>query len=286
VRRRRRRISFTVCALCALALSPPAAPAADEARPSQATATRDPGALIEQGLESYREALESDTREHRLQGFRRAERLFAAAIESSGENAELYANLGNAALQAERLGTAVLAYRRALTLAPGLERARQNLQHARSLLPQWVPTPSEGGVLDTFFLWHSTVSRGDRADLAAALFALAALCLAASIYLRSQALRYTALLATTAWLALLLSLALDPARDASSEGVVVAREAVARAADSINAPSRLGEPLPGGTEVKILEDRGGWLQIGLHNGRNAWVSASSVERIRPAEEPD
>jgi len=289
VRRRCRRVSFAVCTFCTfctLSLSPPAAPAAGDTRPSQVTAMRDPEALIEQGLESYREALESDTREHRLQGFRRAERRFAAAIQSGGENAELYTNLGNSALQAERLGQAVLAYRRALTLAPGLERARQNLQHARSLLPQWVPAPSEGGVLDTFFLWHRTVSSGDRADLAAALFSLAALCLAASIYLRSPLLRYTALLAAAAWLTLLLSLALDPARAAASEGVVVVREVVARAADSINAPSRFGEPLPGGTEVKILEDRGGWLQIGLHNGRNAWVSSSSVERIRPTEEPD
>ena len=77
----------------------------------------------------------------------------------------------------------------------------------------------------------------------------------------------------------------DPARTAASEGVVVAREVLARAADSVNAPARFGEPLPGGTEVKILEDRGGWLQIGLHNGRNAWVSSSSVERIRAAEGP-
>jgi tetratricopeptide (TPR) repeat protein len=275
-----------VFACCALTLSAAAAPAVGDASPPQAAAARDPEALIERALESYRRALESDSRERRLQGFRRAERLFDAAIQAGVENPELYTNAGNAALQAEHLGRAVLAYRRALVLAPGLERARQNLQHARSLLPPWVPTPSEGGVLDTFFLWHRAMSRDDRADLAVVLFSLAALCLAGAIYFRSPLLRYAALPAAAAWLGLLVSLTLDPASAAASEGVVVVREVVGRAADSINAPSRFGEPLPGGTEVKILEDRGGWLHIGLHNGRNAWVSSSSVERIRPPPEPD
>jgi hypothetical protein len=78
---------------------------------------------------------------------------------------------------------------------------------------------------------------------------------------------------------LIASLAFDPARDAWQEGVVVVEEATARSADSINAPRRFGDLLPGGTEVRILEDRGGWLQIELYNGRNAWLTASNVERI-------
>lgn len=266
-------VSWALCASGVLILPPSLSSAA-----TGPTAAR---SLVEEALESYQGALGSGERDRRLVGFRRAQRLFAAAVDSGVENAELYTNLGNAALQAEELGAAVLAYRRALLLEPGLERARQNLRHARSLLPSWVPTPSAGGVLDTFFHWHQTVSRGDRSDLAAALFALAALCLAVSIRFRSQPFRYGAFLAAAAWLTLLLSVGFDPARDATSEGVVVARETPARAADSVNAPTRFGEPLPAGTEVKILEDRGGWLQIALYNGRNAWVSASSVERVRP-----
>ena len=54
-----------------------------------------------------------------------------------------------------------------------------------------------------------------------------------------------------------------------------------RVADSINAPRRFTDALPGGTEIRILENRGGWFQIELHNGRNAWVTASSVARIAP-----
>jgi tetratricopeptide (TPR) repeat protein len=236
-------------------------------------------ARLEAAITAYDAAMESDERELRLEGFRQAERLFRAATESGIDNAALYANLGNAALQAEHLGPAVLAYRRALLLEPGLERAQQNLQHVRTLLPDWVPTPAGAGLLDSFFVWHLTTSQAVRANLAALFFAIATLCLAGAITFRVTPPRYAAALCGLVWGALILSLAFDPGRSASHEAVVVVDEATARAADSINAPRRFGEPLPGGTELTILEDRGGWLQIELHNGRNAWLTTSSVERI-------
>jgi tetratricopeptide (TPR) repeat protein len=239
--------------------------------------------FVEPAISAYREAMESTQRDERLERFRRAERLFAAAIEQSGGSGELYANLGNASLQAERLGPAVLAYRRALLIDPSLERARQNLLHARGLLPDWVPSPPEAGLLDSFFGWHNQVSRSDKLDLAALAFAVAILSLAASLAFGFVSARYITGLASAVWFALLASIALDPSRAAGNEAVVVARDVLARAADSVNAPSRFGEPLPSGTELRVLDDRGGWLQIELHNGRNAWVVSSAVERIAASD---
>lgn len=239
-----------------------------------------PSARIAQGIDAYGAAMEASDRDARLDGFRRAERAFAAAIESGAASAELYANLGNAALQAERTGAAVLAYRRALLLDPTLERARQNLGQLRAQLPDWVPVPEEGGAFDTFFFWHHSVSHGAKAELAALMFFAFAALLAASLLLRAPLLRTASFAPLTAWVVLLASLALDPTRSARDEAVVVAEEAIARSADSINAPSRFGEPLPAGTEVAIVEDRGGWLQIRLANGRSAWLTRSQIERLR------
>jgi tetratricopeptide (TPR) repeat protein len=255
------------CAMLFVTLISPAASAADAAE------------FIEPAISAYHEAMESRQRDERLERFRRAERLFAAAIEKSGGSGELLANLGNASLQAERLGPAVLSYRRALIMDPSLERARQNLLHARGLLPDWVPSPPEAGVLDSFFLWHTQVSHSNKLDLAALAFTIAMLSLAASLAFGLVSARTLAGLASAIWLALLASIVFDPSRAAGNEGVVVARDVLARAADSINAPSRFGDPLPSGTELRILEDRGGWLQIELYNGRNAWVVASAVERV-------
>lgn len=239
-------------------------------------------ARVEEAVEAYTRAMQGANRDARLEDFQRAERLFAAAAAAGAQNASLQTNLGNAALQAERMGSAIVAYRRALLLDPGNARARQNLTHTRGLLPDWVPTPPEASLFDSFFFWHRTLSRDARETLAGLAFAVATLLLAASIQLGVASLRFVAAAPAVMWLALLLSLVFDPARDASRQAVVVVPEVNARAADSINAPRRFSEPLPDGTELEILEDRGGWLHIQLHNGRDAWLSASAVERVVPS----
>jgi tetratricopeptide (TPR) repeat protein len=239
-------------------------------------------ARVVEGVDAYTQAMQSAERDLRLGDFERAEQLFAAAAAAGAENAALQTNLGNAALQAEHLGSAIVAYRRALMLDPGYAPARQNLAHVRRLMAERVPTPPEAGVLDSFFFWHRTLSRPSRENLAALAFALGALLLAASIHLGVSSLRYAAAAPAAVWLVLQISVALDPARDADRQAVVVVPEVSARAADSINAPRRFSEPLPDGTELEILEDRGGWLHIQLHNGRDAWLMTSAVERIEPA----
>ena len=248
-----------------------------------AGAELDGGAALEEAIATYTRALDTPERDARLQTFRRAELLFARTVEAAGGSPDLYTNLGNAALQAERLGPAVLAYRRALALDPSAARALQNLEYVRTLLPEWVPRPESAGVFDTFFFWHRSLSRSDRALGAALGFAAAALLLAASIRFGQAALRGAALVPGLCWLALLVSLWLDPAEGLHEEAVIVAPETVARGADSALAPSAWPAPLPGGAEVRILESRSPWLRVRLANGRDAWVAESAVAVV--AESP-
>lgn len=254
---------------CALLLAALAWPAAAAGEP-------DAGSSLDAAIAAYTRALDTPERDLRAQAFRRAELLFAQTIERGGRSPELYTNLGNAALQAERLGSAVLAFRRALVLDPNSPRALQNLEHVRALLPEWVPRPETGGALDTFFFWHRTLSRSERSLVAAFCFALAALLVAASIRWKQGALRGAALVPGLAWAALLASLWLDPAARLREEAVVVLPETVARGADSALAPSAFPAPLPGGVEVRILERRSPWLRVRLANGRDAWVAESAV----------
>ncbi len=233
--------------------------------------------LFEQGVEAYTAALETSDRDARLAAFRRAERLFDAAARRGGASAALQTNLGNAALQGDHLGGAVLAYRRALRIDPDHARALQNLDHARSLLPDWVPRPQEHGLLDTFFFWHRTLSAGQRQTLGAWLFAAAAVLLATGIRWRIGALRALAVVPALAWGALLASVALEGGGEAWA--VVTVDEVVARSADSELAPSPFSAPLPGGTEVVVVERREPWLRVRLAGGRDAWLRASSVTAV-------
>lgn len=235
-------------------------------------------ALVAEAVAAYGQALEAADRGVRLESFRRAERLFAKLGEDGAYNADLYTNLGNAALQAERAGQAVLAYRRALHLDPSHPRALQNLDHARALLPGWLPRPEPAGLLDSFFFWHRTLSRANRGLVAALCFAAAGLLVAGGIRFSAPGLRNAALLPALAWLALMASLVLDGAAADRDEAVVTA-ESTARSADSALAPAALGEPLPAGAEVRILEARSPWLRVRLANGRDVWVSEADVAYV-------
>ena len=124
---------------------------------------------LERAIDAYTTALETTDRNLRLEEFARAEQLFRQVIDGDGQlapvrNAELYVNLGNAALQAERLGPAIAAYRRALALAPQNAQARQNLVYARSLLPDWVRREETIRLIDSLFFWRAMISRGQILD--------------------------------------------------------------------------------------------------------------------------
>jgi tetratricopeptide (TPR) repeat protein len=240
-------------------------------------------AQLEEAIASYRAALDTSARDSRLEGFRNAERLFSRIAAGGASNPELYTNVGNAALQAEHLGAAVLAYRRALAIDPDHPRAVQNLEYVRTLLPDWVPKPESGGLLDSFFFWHKTLSRSDRSLGAAIAFAVAVLLLAAAGSFGQSALRTAAILPALVWAALIASVTVDVGGARLDEAVVIADETVARAADSALAPSTLPAPLPGGVEVRIIERRSPWIRIRLANGRDAWVAESALTTVA---EPD
>ncbi|MFV1967098.1 MAG: hypothetical protein ACC628_16850 [Pirellulaceae bacterium] len=249
-----------------------------------------PHELLDEAVREYRAALDCSDRDERLQRFRRAELVFSQLIRPHGadvsadhgiQNADLYVNLGNAALGAERLGPAILAYRRALAMDPDHRRASQNLRHARTLLPESVPRPAEGGLLDTFFAWALRLSHAERRNAAAVTFLATAALLAISIRWRRTAYRTMAIFPAVAWIFFTTTLLLDARHDASRAAVVTVAEVVARSADSAHAPARFAQPLVSGTELEILERRDTWCHVQLANGRDAWLPSSSVEEVRP-----
>lgn len=234
---------------------------------------------VEVAVETYTRALATEDRGSRLAAFREAERLFEHSIAEGASNAGLYTNLGNASLQSEHLGRAVLAYRRALSLDPDYARALQNLEHARGLLPEWVPRQEPGGLAGSLFVWHRTLARQERTLAAGFCFLVAAGLIACGVRFRQSVFRNTAWLPGLLWLAFLASLALEARESKGGDAVVVAEEALLRVADSPLAPAALPRPLPAGTEVRVLESRSPWLRVRLANGRDAWLGADAVTRV-------
>ncbi|MCH2126952.1 MAG: SH3 domain-containing protein [Pirellulaceae bacterium] len=248
----------------------------------------EPERLLEQAIQEYRGAMETKERAERISRYHRAELLFARIITGDPSengvrrgirNADLFVNLGNAALGAERLGPAIWAYRNALLLDPDHHRATQNLDHARTIMPAWVPQPDNTGMLDTFLSWMKRMSAQELQLIAGISFLLTMALLASSIRWRRTAFRHLAMVPGIAWLLLVGMLTYEHFRKVSPEAVVIDFEVTARSADSPNAPARLTQPLPGGTEVKVIEDRNDWLRVRLYDGRDAWLPAASVQQI-------
>ena len=268
-----RRCFAAACAL--VVLVPVAAHAQDAPGPSA-------DARIAEAIALYDEAQGQPDRALRIAAFARAERLFATAARALGPSAPLQTNLGNAALQAGNTGSAVLAYRRALAADPSDARARRNLDHARRALPAWVPRPAPAGASDSLFFFHTQIARATRRFAAGAAFAVAGGLLGLGLATRRGWLRGLAWLPAVVWLALCASLFVE-GQGGGDAAVVVASEAVARSSDSAFAAAAFAEPLPGGTEVEIVEERGSWTRARLANGRDAWLRASALAPVAMPE---
>jgi tetratricopeptide (TPR) repeat protein len=241
---------------------------------------------MERAIGEYSSAMETKDRNLRLEKFARAEQLFRQLIEGDVQqapirNVELYVNMGNAALQAERLGPAIAAYRRALALAPQHAQARQNLAYARSLLPDWIRHEETYRLIDSLFFWRAMIPRGQLLILGAACFLVAAVLFSAGYARRHPLTRNLAAVPLLAWAVLSTSLLIG--RDeAADRNVVVLSETTVYAADSENAAPRLAKPLPSGAELSLLAQRAQWSEIRLPDGRTGWVLTSTIESLGAA----
>lgn len=237
---------------------------------------------LRRAIDEYSKAMETGERNARLSGFARAEQLFRQAVQaelSAGRrvSAQLWLNLGNAALQAENTGSAILAYRRALQRAPNHAQAMQNLAHARSSLPEWARTEQNSVFFDTLFFWTRLVSRPQLAALASVCFLIAMACVGFGIATSKSLWRNMAILPGLLWLLLLGSSWLGSGHS-NANAVVIATDTVLYSADSEKSPQRMTEPLPQGTEVQVLQSRDRWLEIQL-SGRSGWIRRAAVQFV-------
>ena len=244
---------------------------------SQSAWASNPDRLIEDAVTLYTSAQATQRPDARRDVFGRASLLFEQAAEAYPRSAALFANAGTAALQAQNYGRATLNLRRALKIDPDHAQSLVNLRHVRELLPNWVPKPSATQGIDSFFSWHKVLSAQERL-IVVALVALAAAVLGAfGFYFAIPVLKWSALTFGVVWLVLMTSVGHSKFSDID-HGVVMV-DSIARASDSVNAPSRYTQPLPPGTEVKVIARQDDWVKVQLNDGRDAWLRATQIQTI-------
>ena len=231
-------------------------------------------------INAYTEALQSTNSEHRRSGFLQAEQLFRQIAEGNEhqpavQNSELYLNIGNAALQNERLGPAIAAYRVSLLINPSNSSALQNLGFARSLLPDWIRNENESNFVDSLFFWTNSLSLLSLDLTAACCFAVGILFLCIGLSTQNAMLRNSSSFPFLLWMVLLLS-AYGKSWNASDTDLVMIQETTLFSADSENSSSRISKPLPDGAEIKLLQDRGRWLEVQIPGNISGWILRSNV----------
>ncbi|MGE0479798.1 MAG: hypothetical protein AB7Q17_04935 [Phycisphaerae bacterium] len=216
-----------------------------------------------------------------------AERLYrdaAAGFESLAaagvRNAALEYNLGNTFFRLNDLGRAILHYRRAARLAAPAADLVANLEYARArVTPQFAPS-GESRLFRQLFAWHVQTSRMSRLQAAgiAALIGSAALLL--RLRWRNPALAWVAggALAVAGLAAGSLVVQLrDEA--AAPPAVVIRADTTLRLGRGEGYDPALAAPLGAGVELRIINERGDWLEIRLPTGVTGWLPAAAVERV-------
>ncbi len=231
---------------------------------------------FEQARAIYNQALAEQDRAARTRGFARAERMYRQLVAMHPNRPALLTDWGNAALGAQDLGRATLAYRRALELDPSLTRAERNLTWVRERGPSWLPRPRDRGALESLLFWNRFLSVPARHVVAALAFA-AALMLLAPWGRGRRVLVPVAIIPALIWLLMLASIFYQ--RDASRDAVVLTDGLRLRAADSVGAPMALPDPLPAGAEVVVEETRGAWARVVLADGSAGWLASSGLGRV-------
>ncbi|MGN6106479.1 MAG: hypothetical protein ACTHU0_15340 [Kofleriaceae bacterium] len=229
-----------------------------------------------EGRQLYQDAMQlANDASARRAAFARAAVALGEAARAQPDRPELLADWGNAALGAGDVATATLAYRRALALDGGNQRARHNLAWLRSRQPDAFRPTGNTGATDALLFFHQW-PRGQRLLVGAGAFAIAILLVVPWRGRRRRGMVALAALPLAAWLAMVASVVLE---DRRTSDAVVMDGVVMRAADSAGAPAAMSQPLPRGAEVTILERRDAWTRIRIASGTTGWVPGGAVERI-------
>ncbi len=214
--------------------------------------------------------------------FTRSIDIYNRILDSGMSSVKLYYNLGNAYFKTNNIGKAILAYNRALRLAPGDEDIRYNLEVAES------HTKDKIDVVPEFFMksWVRAIGNtmGCTAWSILSLIALVAMLSLFLVYMLSQrlSLRKVGFYGTLVSLLILVA-AFSFAANKRSElinrkGAIVMVQSVAVKSSPDNSATDLFV-LHEGTKVNVTNTLDGWCELTIADGKKGWVVCSKIEKI-------
>ncbi len=207
---------------------------------------------------------------------------FDRIIKEGGiENGKLYYNIGNIYFRTKDIGRAILNFRRAEQYIGNDVNLQQNLEFARNTRKDQIEEKQQTKILKTLFFWHYDFAAKTRLILFTVSFILLWIFSIWYIFIKKSFFKWS--ISITAAMSVLFagSLLIDyVSLQKSIPGVIISQEVVARKGNSESYKKSFKDPLHAGTEFKLIEHRGNWLQVELPDARTCWLPASDVELVR------
>ncbi len=202
---------------------------------------------------------------------------------AQGVSADLYYNLGNAYFRTGNITKSILAYERALKLAPGDEDIRFNLQFARSKTPDKITPQSEMFFVTWYKSLVNTTDSNSWAAVSIAFFIIALVML--SLYLfgpNAIAVRlgfYCGVLCILVFVTTTFLAWQQKSMSQNHDGAVITAPVV-NVKNTPSASSANSMVLHEGTRVDITDrTMNGWYGVTLSDGREGWLHTNEVEEI-------
>lgn len=207
---------------------------------------------------------------------------YETVLQTQGQSAELYYNMGNAYYRTGEIARAILNYNRALLLKPNYDDAAFNLQIAQKKVVDNVDVTS------VFFLKQWVNDFGDLmssngwAILSVVLFILALASFLLFVFGRYPTFRRTTFNVAVATLVIsIISVAYAFKQsnkvETSTDGIIMAGSITAKDSPSLNGKDMF--VMHAGTKVTIKNDVSGWIEVELPDGNAGFIPANSIEKI-------
>ena len=226
-----------------------------------------------------------------LADFQRSAEGWRAVISAGGDNAAAWFNLGNAELRAERLGEAIVAYRRSERLAPFDDDVAANLAEARRRVERPIEADATDLTVSNLAGWWKVLDTRSRVLIALSTWVGFWLLLLArrvggrgprtgEAEAKTLAWRSTlAVLGITAVLATGTILVDRTLATRRSAGVLLTGDVILRTGNGTTFSPATDETISKGVEFSILERRPGWWRIRLPDGTVGWIADDTGEAV-------
>ena len=207
----------------------------------------------------------------------RAVRLYLRLLDEGFDNGRLRYNLGNAYLRNGELGRAVASYRAGHLLLPRNEDVKANLTFARKSAKDALSPPEPSPVLSTLFFWHYGLSPTETTSTLLVVNLLFwGLWVVRIFRWDSELLRWLLILLLVLLVATGASL-MAPRLLPAQVAVILPQEISAHTAPYPESVVRF--KLHAGTELRVEDQREGWLRVRLPDGQQGWIDAAWAEVV-------